>query len=97
MESQTSQQLEEQAPKIQNGWMIGLTLFPTKFHLEAQKFRHVSELQLKLSQKLAATEALGSLGLRFEDFEIEGWPQKSALKPQNPQIGLSMACCYQLT
>ena len=35
MESQTSQQLEEQA----------------------QKFRHVSELQLKLSQKLAATEA----------------------------------------
>lgn len=60
MESQTSQQLEEQAPKIQNGWMIGLSpLFPTRFHLEAQKFRHVSELQLKLSQKLAATEALG--------------------------------------
>lgn len=29
MESQTSQQLEEQAPKIQNGWMIGLQLFPT--------------------------------------------------------------------
>ena len=85
MESQTSQQLEEQAPNLgSTGWMIGFQLFPTST-VEAQKFRHVSELQLKLSQKLAATEAslvIGSasdlsLGLRYKDFEIEGWPPKA--------------------
>lgn len=84
MESQTSQQLEEQAPKIQNGWMIGF-------------FRCFQQNSILRHRNFAMWVSCSSscrknwLQRRPGFFRIAVWrfwnrrlASESALKPQNP-------------
>ena len=73
-------------PKRMDDWIAGLQLFPTLTSWGTE----ILPCEWVAAQAVAKIGCNGgwggSLGLRFEDFEIEGWPQKSALKPQNPKI-----------